>query len=88
MSGSADTESRPSFVVSHECPLDEASDAYTYFDAREEGWTKVVLKPGMAADNRTSGSRVKASSKDLARLRRVDRWSRPMTGWSVSNTPL
>ena len=35
----------PSFIVSHELPLDEAPDAYQRFDAREDGWTKVVLKP-------------------------------------------
>jgi threonine dehydrogenase-like Zn-dependent dehydrogenase len=36
---------RPSFVVSHELPLDQAPDAYRRFDAREDGWTKVVLHP-------------------------------------------
>lgn len=35
----------PSFIVSHELPLDEAPDAYQHFDARDEGWTKVILKP-------------------------------------------
>jgi glutathione-independent formaldehyde dehydrogenase len=35
----------PSFIVSHELPLDKAPDAYKHFDAREQGWTKVVLKP-------------------------------------------
>jgi len=38
----------PSFIVSHELSLDEGPDAYKHFDAREDGWTKVVLKPGMA----------------------------------------
>ncbi|HKU16995.1 MAG TPA: glutathione-independent formaldehyde dehydrogenase [Steroidobacteraceae bacterium] len=37
----------PSFIVSHELSLDEAPDAYKHFDARENGWTKVLLKPGM-----------------------------------------
>jgi threonine dehydrogenase-like Zn-dependent dehydrogenase len=37
--------STPSFLVSHELPLDEAPDAYRHFDARDDGWTKVVLKP-------------------------------------------
>jgi glutathione-independent formaldehyde dehydrogenase len=36
---------KPSFILSHECTLDEAPDAYKHFDAREPGWTKVVLKP-------------------------------------------
>ena len=35
----------PSFVVSHELPLDEAPTAYEKFDKRVEGYTKVVLHP-------------------------------------------
>lgn len=35
----------PSFIVSHELPLAEAPNAYKHFDARDDGWTKVVLKP-------------------------------------------
>jgi glutathione-independent formaldehyde dehydrogenase len=35
----------PSWIVSHNLPLDQASEAYKHFDAREEGWTKVVLHP-------------------------------------------
>ena len=35
----------PSFVVSHELGLDEAVDAYGHFDARDDGWTKVLLHP-------------------------------------------
>jgi len=29
-------------------PLDDAVDAYKHFDARDKGWTKVVLKPEAA----------------------------------------
>lgn len=36
---------RPSFVVSHEVPLDQAPTAYEKFDKRIEGYTKVVLHP-------------------------------------------
>jgi glutathione-independent formaldehyde dehydrogenase len=36
---------RPSFVVSHELPLDQAPQAYEKFDKRVEGYTKVVLHP-------------------------------------------
>jgi glutathione-independent formaldehyde dehydrogenase len=36
---------KPSFVVSHTVPLAKAPDAYKHFDDRDEGWTKVVLKP-------------------------------------------
>jgi glutathione-independent formaldehyde dehydrogenase len=35
----------PSFIVSHRLGLDEAPDAYQHFDSRDDGWTKVVLKP-------------------------------------------
>ena len=38
-------KAKPSFLVSHELPLDEAAEAYEHFDKREKGWTKVVLKP-------------------------------------------
>jgi glutathione-independent formaldehyde dehydrogenase len=37
---------KPSFIVSHRLGLDEAPDAYHHFDCRDEGWTKVLLKPG------------------------------------------
>ena len=36
---------RPSQVVSHRLSLDEAPGAYGTFDAREQGYIKVVLKP-------------------------------------------
>lgn len=36
---------QPSFIVSHELPLTEAPNAYQHFDARDQGWTEVVLKP-------------------------------------------
>jgi glutathione-independent formaldehyde dehydrogenase len=35
----------PSFVVSHELPLEQAPAAYQKFDQRVEGYTKVILKP-------------------------------------------
>ncbi|GAA2429691.1 glutathione-independent formaldehyde dehydrogenase [Streptomyces macrosporus] len=38
----------PSFVVSHRLPLAEAPEAYEHFDKRDNGWTKVLLKPQMA----------------------------------------
>jgi glutathione-independent formaldehyde dehydrogenase len=41
----AEGKAKPSFVVSHELRLDDAPDAYRHFDARDEGWTKVVLTP-------------------------------------------
>ncbi len=30
----------------HELPLEQAPEAYRHFDAREDGWTKVLLHPG------------------------------------------
>jgi glutathione-independent formaldehyde dehydrogenase len=36
---------KPSFIVSHQLALDQAPEAYKHFDARDNGWTKVVLKP-------------------------------------------
>ncbi|GER83816.1 alcohol dehydrogenase [Thermogemmatispora aurantia] len=36
---------KPSFIVSHHVPLDNAPTAYEKFDKRVEGYTKVVLKP-------------------------------------------
>lgn len=41
-------KAQPSFIVSHELPLAEAPQAYKHFDARDDGWTKIVLKPGMS----------------------------------------
>lgn len=35
----------PSWIVSHELSLDDAVDAYSRFDKRENGWTKVLLHP-------------------------------------------
>jgi glutathione-independent formaldehyde dehydrogenase len=39
----------PSFIVSQELPLERAPEGYQRFDAREDGWTKVLLHPGRAA---------------------------------------
>jgi glutathione-independent formaldehyde dehydrogenase len=40
-----DGRARPSFVVSHELPLEDAPVAYQKFDQRVEGYTKVILRP-------------------------------------------
>jgi threonine dehydrogenase-like Zn-dependent dehydrogenase len=37
-------KANPSFIVSHELALDKAAEGYANFDARKNGWTKVVLK--------------------------------------------
>jgi glutathione-independent formaldehyde dehydrogenase len=38
-------KAQPELIVSHQLSLDEAPEAYKHFDARENGWTKVVLRP-------------------------------------------
>ena len=38
-------KANPSFVVSHQVPLEDAPQAYTKFDRREDGYTKVILQP-------------------------------------------
>jgi threonine dehydrogenase-like Zn-dependent dehydrogenase len=42
-------EATPSFVVSHELPPEQAPEGYAGFDAREDGWPKVLLRPGASA---------------------------------------
>lgn len=42
----AQGRANPSFIVSHELPLEKAPEGYANFDARKDGWTKVVLKSG------------------------------------------
>ena len=42
-------KAKPSFIVSHRLPLDAAPDAYKHFDARGSEYTKVILKPSLAA---------------------------------------
>ena len=41
----AEDKAKPSFIISHELPLSKAKEAYGHFDARDDGWTKVILKP-------------------------------------------
>ena len=45
-------KAKPSAIISHELPLDEAPKAYKNFDDRTDGWTKVVLKPAAARHSR------------------------------------
>ncbi|MDQ3050282.1 MAG: glutathione-independent formaldehyde dehydrogenase [Bacteroidota bacterium] len=57
-------KAHPSKIISHEISLDEAPDAYTHFDARDKGWTKVILKPGKIKKDKKNAS---ASSKSKAK---------------------
>jgi glutathione-independent formaldehyde dehydrogenase len=47
-------QAKPSWIVSHEMSLDQAAHAYRNFDSRSEGWTKVVIKPGMSDGKKTN----------------------------------
>ena len=40
-------KAHPSKIISHEISLEEAPDAYKHFNDRDNGWTKVILKPMM-----------------------------------------
>jgi len=40
---------KPATIVSHELTLEDAPHAYSRFDKREDGWTKVLLHPDRAA---------------------------------------
>ena len=40
---------KPSQIVSHRIPIDEAPDAYDKFDKRIEGYTKILIKFGEKA---------------------------------------
>ncbi len=51
----------PSFIVSHQLPLADGPDAYAHFDKRENGWTKVVLKPQMSARREKTPTKDKRS---------------------------
>lgn len=55
-------KAKPSWIVSHEIGLDEAPEAYEKFDCREEGWTKVILKPE-AVSGKQDGSHRKSKEK-------------------------
>jgi glutathione-independent formaldehyde dehydrogenase len=40
-------KANPSFLVSHEIGLDQAAEGYRHFDNRDDGWTKVLLRPSL-----------------------------------------
>jgi glutathione-independent formaldehyde dehydrogenase len=40
-------KAKPSYVVSHDLPLDRAAEGYEHFDKRDNGWTKVIMHPDL-----------------------------------------
>lgn len=54
-------KAKPSWIVSHELPLGRAPEAYRHFDARDEGWTKVVLRPDLTTPRKRNGGTAKRS---------------------------
>lgn len=59
---------RPSWIVSHELALDEAPEAYRHFDARDNGWTKVILHPAGAAKSAKRSTAAKKNPRPQALL--------------------
>ena len=55
---------RPSQVITHRLPLEQAPKAYKMFNDKEEGCVKVVLKPGVEEAAAMSGvTRIWAAKK-------------------------
>ena len=48
--------------MSHELPLAGAPEAYKHFDARDKGWTKVVLHPGVTAERKARARQPEVAS--------------------------
>jgi glutathione-independent formaldehyde dehydrogenase len=62
-----DDRAAPSFLVSHELPLDQAPEAYQHFDARDKGWTKVILHPGITSAQKPRARQPASISKPTRR---------------------
>jgi hypothetical protein len=54
-------------LMVHDLPLDQAVEAYEKFDARQDGYTKVLLHPGTDACRLTR--RLRHGNAPMARLR-------------------
>jgi threonine dehydrogenase-like Zn-dependent dehydrogenase len=55
---------KPSWIISHRLGLDQAPDAYAHFDARDDGWTKIVLKPAATGQARARRQEKKGTRQD------------------------
>ncbi|HET9029923.1 MAG TPA: glutathione-independent formaldehyde dehydrogenase [Candidatus Aquilonibacter sp.] len=58
---------RPSMIVSQRIPIEQAPKAYEQFDLRENGYTKVVIKPLLGAQSRTERGEIQASAREASR---------------------
>ena len=73
-------KAKPSWIVSHELPLDQAPDAYEHFDARDEGWTKVVLRPELTAARIHRAANGRGIVEAIGRMRAAQTGRQPATG--------
>lgn len=58
---------KPSMIVSHRIPIEEAPVAYEKFDLRTDGYTKVVIKPGLRKGHNSERGEVKAATREATR---------------------
>ena len=64
-----DDKASPSFIVSHELPLEDAPEAYKHFDARDDGWTKVILHPQVAGERKARPRQAAKGTRPVRRKR-------------------
>jgi threonine dehydrogenase-like Zn-dependent dehydrogenase len=62
---------KPSWIISHELALDEAADAYKHFNARDRGWTKVVLHPNQQRSRSRAAEQQKREPRSKRHLART-----------------
>ena len=55
-------KAKPSWIISHSLPLEAAPEAYEHFNNRDDGWTKVVLKPGASAGTKPADRKAASGS--------------------------
>lgn len=53
---------KPSMIVSHRIAIEDAPNAYEQFDLRANGYTKVVIKPGLRKGQKAERGEVESSS--------------------------
>ena len=55
-------KAKPSMLISHEISLEEAPAAYKHFDDRDNGWTKIILKPEMTGKSNKTNTKQEAKA--------------------------